>query len=146
MIEILIVDKDMNLAASLVRATDTRHIRVDVAQTEADALAAMRAEPALVFVRTRGWRAEEIERLIGRIRSREPSVPVAVIASGGSAADEVSLRRLGILCYLQEPVSTHLVREVVRGAASWGSAFGRGGTRAERFHTKQGTLVQEECR
>jgi len=145
-IKILIVDKDMNLAASVVRAMDTRQIRVDVAQTEVDALAAMRAEPALVFVRTRGWRAEEIKRLIGRIRSREPAVLVAVIASGGSADDEVSLRRLGILCYLQEPVSTDLVQEVVRGAASLGSAFGLGGTRGERFHTKQGTLMKEDCR
>jgi len=145
-IKILIVDKDMNLAASVVRAMDTRQIRVDVAQTEADALAAMRAEPALVFVRTRGWRAEEIKRLIGRIRSREPAVLVAVIASGGSAADEVALRRRGMLCYLQEPVSTGLVQEVVRGAASLGSACGLGGTRGERFHMKQGALMNEDCR
>jgi len=144
--KILIVDKDMHLAESVVRATDTRQVRVDVVQTEADALASMRDETALVFVRTRGWRAEEVKRLIGRIGSREPAVPVAVIASGGTVADEVSLRRLGILCYLQEPVSTDLVREVVCGAASLGSALGPGGTREERFHTQQGTRVKEDCR
>jgi DNA-binding NtrC family response regulator len=120
--DILIIDKGGSLVQTLRRATEGMPVRLRKAGAEADALTAARSRPALVFVRTGGWSPGEVPRLIRRMRGRGPGLPVAVVASGASTAEELTHRRLGILCYLQEPVSCRLVREVVRGAISLGPA------------------------
>ncbi len=116
MIEILVIERSGNLATALRRATEGMPVRVRLAGDGGNALGEGRSGPALAFVGTQGWRLEELERLIRHLRARRPAVPVAVVASAASAAQEVSLRRLGILCYLQTPLGAPLVRQVVRGA------------------------------
>jgi len=116
MVRIVVVDTDANLSTALARVLDHAGLRIDVAKTEAEVLAASNPEPAMVLVRT-GADDRTAERVIARFRRCHPSVPVAVVASEPSAQQERALRRQGILCYLQEPVSDHVLYQMVCGAA-----------------------------
>lgn len=113
---ILVVDKETDFPKALARAVASESCEIEVAPTDAAALAAAKGEPAVVFVRISGG-VRAAARLVGRLRARHPTVPVACVAADPSGRHEITLRRKGILCYLQEPVDERILRQVVRGAA-----------------------------
>lgn len=115
MVRIVVVDRDDALSMTLARVLDHDGLQIDIVGTEAEALAVSNPEPAMVLVRT-GADDRVAERVIGRFRTSHPSVPVAVVASEPSVSQERALRRQGILCYLQEPVSDDVLHQVVCGA------------------------------
>jgi len=143
MLRIVVVDQDADLSMALARALDRVSVQIEVVTTEAQVLAASSPEPAMVFVRTRAGDALA-ERVIGRLRACHPSVPVAVVASEASMEEESALRRQGILCYLQEPVSDHVLQQVVCGAAP-GCGFGwlRAGVRNPRRPIREPFAAEE---
>ena len=115
MTRILVVDRETDFPKALARAVASESCAIEVASTESAALAATRAEPALVFIRIAG-EVRAAARLVGRLRARHPTVPIACVAADPGGRGEVTLRRKGILCYLQEPVDERILRQVVRGA------------------------------
>jgi DNA-binding response OmpR family regulator len=112
---ILIVDTDANLAAAVRRALGDAAAAVRRVETLEEASTAPSRPTELVFLRT-GPDQPRAAAFLEPLRLAMPSVPVVIVASQPSPGEEIALRRQGILCYLAEPVSDGLLRQVLSSA------------------------------
>jgi DNA-binding response OmpR family regulator len=113
---ILILDADAALARAVARVTSPEVFAIDLAAPGPAALGAVRDRTDLVFLRVKAGPPAAVS-LVAGLRRLRPRVPIVVVAAQASAADELALRRAGILCYLEEPLADDMLRSVVLSAS-----------------------------
>ena len=129
---ILIVDDDATVAASLTLLLKRHGYRVAVASSPAEAEELVARQKFALILQdmnfSRATTGEEGLALLGRIRAKDPDVPVVLMTAWGSIGLAVEGMKLGASDFVTKPWSNAALIQSVETALGLASAIRDGGT------------------
>lgn len=123
---LLIVDNDTILGEKIIREAHSRGLEARVAPGVGIARAMMDYQPSLILLELNFPKGEEDGiMLLEDIAHHHPEIPVVILSRRSSFIDRLTVCRLGSRAFLQKPMSSHQIMEIVTGILNHNTITGK---------------------